>query len=160
MYSSSLIACEVLAAACRRQPSQNSSTAVWGAGRKVAKRFFSSLGSGLAPQVSNWWVGARERGRGGNGAGKLAASGSSLGAGGGTLGGGRLYLGAGPGRACPPRTIARRRRFEMEEPQRQVWCLQAAAQNFPRHALEPRLRFPVATWLPGWAPGPGFASGG
>lgn len=47
----------------------------------------------------------------------------------------------------------------MEEPQRQVWCLQAAAQNFPRHALEPRLRLPVATWLPGWAPGPGFASG-
>lgn len=64
MYSCSLIACEVLAAACRRQPSQNSSTAVWGAGRKVAKRFFSSLGSGLAPQVSCSAVGGSGRGRG------------------------------------------------------------------------------------------------
>lgn len=71
-----------------------------------------------------------------------------------------MGAGLGRARARPPPTLARRMHFGMEEAQREAGFLKAAVQRGPRGALGQRLRLPVVIWLPRWAPGPEFASGG
>lgn len=48
----------------------------------------------------------------------------------------------------------------MEEAQRELGRMKAAVQRGLRGSLGQRFSLPVVIWLPRWAPGPEFASGG